>query len=192
MKKISLLALRVLGASTIALCAHADDGTLQINGDLTDATCSFTAVGGGSLVGSSVVIDMGTVSFGDLQVAASGVDTVRTFKDFAFRVDCTGADQFQRLVMNFDPRSGTGTDTGDNRLLALAPGGASGAALALTTAKGEIIHLTSTQRPTTPLLTTGGVGQFAFFDLGATYLKTTGAQVPGAANASLPFVITYL
>ncbi|NUU34858.1 fimbrial protein [Pseudomonas sp. C2B4] len=192
MKKISILALSLLAAAAMATNANASNGTLQFNGNLTDATCSITAVGGAaSQSGSDVIIDLGTVSFGDLRTATPGVGTVTGFNDFSFRLDCTGAQQFQSLVLNFDPRSGTGVDRNDSRLLALAPGGASGAAVAVTDAQGQIINLSSTQRLIANLTGTGGPGRFAFFDMGAAYLKTSGPEMVGVANASLPFVITY-
>ncbi|NUU38977.1 fimbrial protein [Pseudomonas sp. C2B4] len=194
MKKISLLALAIAASGAFSGSALAANGTLQFNGDLNNASCSVTPGGDASVgPGSNILVDMGDVSFGDLEVASPGVGNVGVaVADLNFDIGCpSGVENLNTVVMNFDPNTGSGLDRVDGRLLGLLPGGAGGAAIALVNSANDIIDMSSAPRVSAPLsIDNAGVGT-ANIALRATYLKTAGAEVPGAANGTLPFVLRY-
>jgi type 1 fimbria pilin len=193
MKKLSFIALAIAAAAAMSTTANAATGTLQFTGNLTAAACTVTPGGDASGgAGSDIIVDMGSVSFSDLETASPGQTTVgAAISDLSFDVGCSGVGAFNTVVMNFDPQSGTGRDASDSRLLALASGGASGAAIAVVDGSRNIIDMSNDPEVRAALtVDAGGVGT-AKFDLAATYLRTSGTQTPGAANGSLPFVLTY-
>ncbi|MDR6915974.1 type 1 fimbria pilin [Pseudomonas sp. 3296] len=194
MKKISLLALTIAASAVLSGSVHAASGTLQFNGELNNASCTVTPGGDASAGnGSNILVDMGDVSFADLEVASPGVGNVGVaVSDLNFDIGCpSGVGALSSVIMNFDPNTGSGLDSVDGRLLALSPDGASGAAIALVNSANDIIDMSSAPSISAPLsIDQDGVGT-ANIALRATYLRTAGAEVPGAANGSLPFVLRY-
>ncbi|KAA0983004.1 type 1 fimbrial protein [Pseudomonas sp. ANT_J12] len=194
MKKTSLLALAIVAHAALSSSAFAASGTLQFNGELNNASCTVTPGGDASAgTGNNILVDMGDVSFADLQVASPGVGNVGVaVTDLNFDIGCpSGVGALSSVIMSFDPNSGSGLDSIDGRLLALSPGGASGAAIALVNSANDIIDMSSAPSISAPLdIDEDGVGT-ANIALRATYLRTSGAEVPGAANGSLPFVLRY-
>lgn len=194
MKNISLMALAIAASAAMSGTVFAASGVLQFVGELRHGSCSVTP-GGDARAGSGkdVLVDMGNVSFADLEVAAPGVDNVGVaVSDLNFDIGCPGGiGRLSNVRMVFDPNIGSGLDSVDGRLLALLPGGASGAAIALVDSNNDIIDMSSAPEIKAPLrLDKDGAGT-ANIALRATYLKTAGTEVPGAANGSLPFVLRY-
>lgn len=192
MKKLSVLALSLLAAAALSNPANAANGTLQFNGDLTNATCSITDGPGGPVM-SDILVELGAVSFADLATATPGVGKVTgVVSNVTLFATCADADAYTGIAMQLDPRAGTGVDRHDDRLLALASGGASGAAIAVVDRTNTIINMADSPKITALLTATNPAGgRLAFVRFGATYLKTAGTEAPGVANASLPFVVTY-
>lgn len=193
MKAASLLALAVL-AGALSSTANAANGTLQFQGNLQTGSCGivpvdFTQPG---LV-DFVDVDMGQASFADMQEAAAVTGVVNNPERIAFNLECNGADDATRFVnLKFDTANGSGLDRIDNRLLALAPGGAGGAAIALVDNNNRLIDLSSAPELRERLgVSVPGAARFANFRFGAAYLKTSAAPVEGVANATLPFLVTY-
>ncbi|KAA0983001.1 type 1 fimbrial protein [Pseudomonas sp. ANT_J12] len=194
MKKLSFIALAIAAAAAMSSTANAASGTLQFTGNLTAASCTVTPGGDASAgAGSNIVVDMGSVSFSDLETAAPGKGSVGVaVTDLSFDIGCTGVGAYDTVVLNFDPQAGSGRDTADARLLALAPGGAAGAAIAVVDGNRNIIDMSKDPEVRAALTVDAGTGAgTAQINLAAAYLRTTGAQTPGAANGSLPFVLTY-
>ncbi|MDR6915977.1 major type 1 subunit fimbrin (pilin) [Pseudomonas sp. 3296] len=193
MKKLSFIALAIAAAAAMSSTANAASGTLQFTGNLTAASCTVTPGGDASGTGNNIVVDMGSVSFADLETAAPGNGSVGVaVTDLSFDIGCTGVGAYDTVVMNFDPQAGSGRDTSDARLLALSPGGAAGAAIAVVDGSRNIIDMSKDPEVRAALTVNASTGAgTAKIDLAAAYLRTTGAQTPGAANGSLPFVLTY-
>ncbi|ARU88919.1 hypothetical protein B9K09_13500 [Pseudomonas sp. M30-35] len=191
MKKISLLALAV--AAVMSSGAFAETGTLNFTGNLNTSTCTVAPGGdAGAGAGAGVVdVDMGDVSFSDLSTVAGDGTVSAAFTDIDLGLSCTAATGKTAVVMSFDPQSGSGLDAMDNRLLSLAAGGATGAGIALVDGTNQIIDLGANGEIRAPLTVDGaGVGT-ADMALRATYVSNGDTQVGGAANASLPFLLTY-
>ncbi|NUU38981.1 fimbrial protein [Pseudomonas sp. C2B4] len=194
MKKLSFIALAIAAAAVMSTTANAATGTLQFTGNLTAASCTVTPGGDASAgPGSDILVDMGSVSFSDLETASPGRGSVGVaVTDLSFDVSCSGVGAYNTVVMNFDPQAGTGRDASDSRLLALATGGAAGAAIAVVDNNRNIIDMSNDPEVRAALTVNAGTGAgTAKIDLAAAYLRTTGPQTPGAANGSLPFVLTY-
>lgn len=194
MKKLSFIALAIAAAAVMSNTANAATGTLQFTGNLTAAACSVIPGGDASAgPGSDINVDMGTVSFADLETATPGKGQVGVaVTDLSFEVNCSGAGAYDNVVMNFDPQAGSGLDVTDARLLALASGGATGAAIALVDGARNIIDMSNDPEVRGALTFDDATGAgTAKFDLAAAYLRTSAAQVVGVANGSLPFVLTY-
>lgn len=194
MKTIPSLILAIAAGASISNTAFGADGTFNFYGKLNESTCALTPGGDASTgPGSDILVDMGTVSFTGLETASPGVGDVGVaVTDLNFAIDCpTGAGQLNTVLMSFDPNSGSGLDRADGRLLALLPGGASGIAIALVNSANTIIDMSSAPSVAAPLvIDEAGIGA-ASIALRATYLKTGGVEVPGAANGSLPFILSY-
>lgn len=191
MKKISLLALAV--AAVMSSSAFAETGTLVFTGNLNAGSCTVTPGGdaGAGANAGEIAVDMGDVSFNDLETAASGTPTVgAAFTEIDLGLSCTSVGTATSVVMSFDPVGGTGVDATDGRLLALAAGGATGAAIALVDDSNTILDLSANPEITAPLTVAAGVGT-ADISLRATYIKNGVAEVAGVADASLPFLLSY-
>ncbi|AZE56845.1 hypothetical protein C4K03_4707 [Pseudomonas synxantha] len=105
-------------------------------------------------------------------------------------IDCTGAGGLNTVVMNFAPRSGSGLDVDDSRLLKLTPGGASGVGIALINDANAIVDLGAAETVKAALVAGAGGVATAQLNMRAAYIKTS-TPVVGVANATMPFTFSY-
>ncbi|HEF4761172.1 TPA: type 1 fimbrial protein [Pseudomonas putida] len=183
MKKLSIIAFAIAAAlsSTANAANGVESGTLQFEGNLTASSCTVDPSGSAATEGDNIFVDMGTVSFTDLgSQAENGVIT-----NVSLLVECDQG-EYGSVTMTFDPASGSGIDR-NSSLLKLAPGGATGAAIAIYDADDELVDLTIK-----PEINVGlDISGTALIKLGAAYLLNGDPKKGGVANASLPFVVAY-
>lgn len=181
MKKIILASGILVAASSIQF-VQASTGNINFTGGLTTATCSIN--GGG---GSDLDIDLGLVSINDLNdgSAAAGANTRITVD-----IDCTAATGLSNVYMNFDPRSGSGQDSRDSRLLK-TEGDATGVGIGLINGANQILDMRAGDTITEPLTVAADGTARASLDLRAAYVVNGDPVVAGEANATLPFTFTY-
>lgn len=193
MKGFSVLALNILAAAVISSTVRADDGALRFKGNLTTASCMIN--NGESGAGNNILVHMGSFRFADLRPAKPGVGWVNSpSRLVSIVIECTEADDFSGVALQLDAQAGgTGMDPDDKRLLALAPGGAKGAAIALLDLSGYIIDLSNAPKisKTFQAVSPDTGDPIVMLRFSVAYAKTTGPEVYGVANASLPFVVTY-
>lgn len=181
MKK-TILASSVLAAVSFTQLTQASTGSINFTGALTAATCTIN--GGTS---KDLDVDMGTVSIDDLNNGSSdaGANTRITVD-----IDCTTATGLTNIYMNFDPRSGSGQDPKDSRLLKTT-GTATGVGIGLIDKTNKILDLKAGETITEPLdVQPDGKGR-ASLDLRVAFVKNGNPLVAGDANATLPFTFTY-
>jgi major type 1 subunit fimbrin (pilin) len=177
-------------ASTFAFSglAHATNGVINFQGELTNTTC--TAVPGpGSGSGSNFLIDFGKVSIADL---SDGTGTSHGGAKFVnVQIDCTNAATVTTVKAGFDPAAGSGIDLNDSRLLAVN-GASRGAGIAMIDETGAVIDLSGNETIDWPLTvdTTTGAAT-ALMQMRAAYVRNGVTPVPGANTAQLPFTLTF-
>lgn len=92
--------------------------------------------------------------------------------------------------MNFDPRSGSGQDSRDSRLLKTV-GDATGVGIGLINGANQILDMRAGDTITEPLTVAADGTARASLDLRAAYVVNGDPVVAGEANATLPFTFTY-
>ncbi|MGY2138905.1 fimbrial protein [Pseudomonas reactans] len=189
MKNLVLVS-SILAVASFSQLSQAKTGDINFTGNLTAATCDISGGGGGG-TGNNIEVAMGTVSIRDIGTGVSGDFGAET--GINLDIDCTGAGGFTNVVMNFAPRSGSGLDTDDSRLLKLAAAagstGASGVGIALINDSNQILDLGAAET-VKGALDTSGTPATAKINLRAAYIKTT-TPAAGIANATMPFTFSY-
>lgn len=190
--------LSFMAASLLAGSAMASDGTLNFTGEIIAASCELTGGSGTSVGGSGgsqiINIDMGKVSIDSIGNTAEG--SITAGKNINLDMDCGGTGTgLTSVKVAFDPASGSGFDTKNNALLAIAPGGASGVGIGLFGTDSKLLDLRAGEYFTAPLVESddgqGGKNYTADLNIRASYVANGGAITAGVANATMPFTITY-
>lgn len=188
MKKLVLVS-SIIAAATFAQLSQAKTGDINFTGELIAASCSVS--GGGAGGGpNSINVPMGKVSIDDLGDGSAGDFGAETAVNLD--IDCaSGAGGLTSVIMNFAPRSGSGLDADDTRLLQLTSGGAAGVGIALINDTNTIIDLGSAETVKAALTAGSNPGEAtAKLNLRAAYIKTT-TPTAGVANATMPFTLSY-
>lgn len=190
---------QILAASVVGLLASsavAADGTINFTGEITAASCSVTAGAGTSVSGSKgnqiIEVALGKVSMDSLGGTAGGGIVGGT--SININLDCGNtAANLTTVRVQFDPMSGSGVDTKKNTLLKTT-GTAKGVGIGLYDSKNKVINLAANEFVDAPLVK-GGEGATvkytAAINMRAGYVANGDALVPGTANGTLPFTLTY-
>lgn len=192
MKKLVLVS-SILTALSFAQLSQAKTGDISFTGNLTAATCSVSGGGGGGEdAGNDISVAMGSISTADLGDGTSGDFGTET--GINLDLDCTGAGGFTTVVMGFAPRSGSGLDADDTRLLALTGAGdagiATGVGIGLINDSNAIIDLGAAETVKSALVVSGATAT-AHMNLRAAYIKNGATIAAGTANATMPFTFSY-
>nr|WP_186354668.1 MULTISPECIES: fimbrial protein [unclassified Pseudomonas] len=189
----------ILAAAITALIttsALAADGTINFTGEITAASCKAssgagTSVGGGA--GAQVIeVPMGKVSIDSLSTKNPGIVSGTAIN---INLDCgnTAAGLTTVKVM-FDPNSGSGVDGSNNNLLKTT-GAAKGVGIGIFDSSNNLINLAGNGSFDAPLVKAGTDPAFTYtanLNMRASYVANGVTPiVPGQANGTLPFTLTY-
>lgn len=183
----------ILSAVLAASSAYASDGIINFTGEIVAASCSMTGGSGTGITGDkgkqSINVELGKVPVDTIGVS-SGSTGITAGKNININLDCgnTGTG-LSTVKVSFDPAGGTGFDSKNNALLAV-DGGASGVGIGLYDSKNKLINLRASEFYEAPLVK-DGEKYSADLNIRAAYVANGAEIKPGAANASLPFTLTY-
>lgn len=195
MKNFKLLLL------TSALCALANtamaaDGTINFTGEITAASCVASSGAGTSIGGSAgqqvVDVNLGKVSMDSL-AGGEGLG-IAAGNAINLNLDCGNtAAGLTTVKFGFDPMSGSGVDQKNNSLLKTT-GEARGVGIGLYDDKSQLINLSGNESYSAALVKSGD-GETAKYsaalNMRAAYVANGEELVPGTANGTLPFTLTY-
>ncbi|MBD9585499.1 type 1 fimbrial protein [Pseudomonas sp. PDM03] len=192
----SILAATAVGLVTTS--AIAADGKIEFTGEITAASCSATAGAGTGISGNKgnavIAVGLGKVSIDSLQ--NTGSTPIVSGTPININLDCGNtATGLTTVKVKFDPYSGSGVDDKNNALLKIAPGGASGVGIGIFAANNTMLNLAANDSFDSALIVTGEgkAAQYtAHLNMRAAYVANGEATiVPGAANGTLPYTLTY-
>lgn len=187
MKNLFLIS-SLVAAVSVANFAQANTGEINFTGELTAATCTVTGGTGGTA--GVIDVDLGTVSIADLGTGAPGDFGAET--GINMDIDCAGAGGFETVKMHFSPRSGSGLDANDNRLLQITEGGAAGVGIGLINDANELVNLGTGETVETALVAGQDGAATATLNLRAAYIISDApALAAGVANGDMPFTLSY-
>ncbi|AJO78669.1 MULTISPECIES: fimbrial protein [Pseudomonas] len=190
---------QILAASIAGLLANsamAADGTINFTGEITAASCSATA-GAGTTVGGSkgdqnIDVALGKVSMDSLGGTAGG--SIVAGNAISINLDCGAtATGLTTVRLQFDPMSGSGVDPKKNTLLKTT-GTAKGVGIAVYNSANNLINLAANEFIDAALVkggTTEAPKYTANLNMRAGYVANGETLVPGTANGTLPFTLTY-
>lgn len=189
----------VLTTTVMALIANsalAADGIINFTGDITAASCKATSGAGTSISGTAgaqtIDVNMGKISIDSLSGSKPGIAAGTAIN---INLDCgnTAAGLTTVKVM-FDPNSGSGVDLKNNNLLKTT-GTAEGVGIGIYDSSNNLINLAGNGSFDAPLIKAGESPDFKYtanLNLRASYVANGVTPiVPGPANATLPFTLTY-
>ncbi|PXX73156.1 Pilin (type 1 fimbria component protein) [Pseudomonas sp. LAMO17WK12:I10] len=183
-RKRLVLATGILATSVVAPLVQAATN-IVFRGELVAASCIVS--GNGSP--GDIEVNMGSVSIADLGTGAPGDYGAQT--SIELDINCaSGMAGLRTVKMNFAPRSGSGLNPDDNRLLALTPGGASGVGIALIDESNAIVNLGAGETINAALQVNGDTAS-ATLNMRAAYISAGAPAQVGIANATMPFTLTY-
>ncbi|MCP1488444.1 type 1 fimbria pilin [Pseudomonas fluorescens] len=192
----------ILAATTVgfvATSAIAADGKIEFTGEITAASCSATAGAGTGITGnkgnSVIAVGLGKVSIDSLKNTGS-TNTIVSGTPININLDCGNtATGLTTVKVKFDPNSGSGVDDKNNALLKISPGGASGVGIGIFAANNTMLNLAAGDSFDAPLIATGAGAATQYtanLNIRAAYVANGEATiVPGAANGTLPYTLTY-
>jgi type 1 fimbria pilin len=192
----SILAATAVGLVTTS--AIAADGKIEFTGEITAASCSATAGAGTGISGNKgnavIAVGLGKVSIDSLQNTGSTPIVAGT--PININLDCGNtATGLTTVKVKFEPYAGSGLDDKNNALLKIAPGGASGVGIGIFAANNTMLNLAAGDSFDSALIVTGEgkAAQYtAHLNMRAAYVANGEATiVPGAANGTLPYTLTY-
>lgn len=192
MKVLTRVAIAI-AVTAAAPFAFANTGTINFTGSLTAATCTVAPGAGAGGSAQNIDVAMGNVSLADLSTGTGS--GFATSASFAIEVNCaSGMTGLTTVRMAFDPRSGSGLDAQDSRLLRLTGSGtagvASGVGIGLITENNAVVNLSGASTVEAPLTVTGAAA-IARLNLRAAYIATNATPTAGTGDATLPFTLTY-
>ncbi|MDQ9129894.1 fimbrial protein [Serratia fonticola] len=172
MKK-TLMTLALVASGFVASSVYAADGTINFTGEITDSACVVDSAN------QNLQVPLG-------KVAASSFGTPGSYSaatKFTLELkDCPAGATTAEI--KFD---GTSV-AGDNSVLALTPGGATGVGIELSDASQKVVNLFTNSTPYT-LIT--GEGSKTELNFTARYKSLSASIQPGVANSSVQFTILY-
>lgn len=178
-------------ALTSTAMAADPDGTINFTGEIISGSCKVIGAG----AGNSVPVDLGRVLISDIETAGAGNKV--NGATIKMELDCSSSSAGLKTVkFKFDPTSGSGLDTVDNRLLKIT-GAATGVGIGLYDGSGQIINLSDSSKEYSAALTTAAGGTAgnnkytATMNMSASYVGNGAALEAGAAAGTLPFTLTY-
>ncbi|QJI32786.1 type 1 fimbrial protein [Pseudomonas sp. ADAK18] len=189
-----LLASSVICAFTNS--AIAADGTINFSGEIIAASCVASA-GAGTTVGGAAgqqIIDvaLGKVSLDSLDSGSEAGIVGGTAINL--NLDCGNtAAGLSTVSVNFDPMSGSGVDTHNNKLLKTV-GGATGVGIGIYNADNTLLNLAGNESFDAPLIKSGedaSAKYTANLNLRAAYVANGEKLDVGTANGTLPFTLSY-
>lgn len=197
---MSIKMIKGLLASSV-ICAFANsamaaDGTINFSGEIIAASCVASA-GAGTTVGGTAgqqVIDvaLGKVSMDSLGSGSeSGIVGGTAIN---LNLDCgnTGGG-LNTVSVNFDPMSGSGVDTHNNKLLKTV-GDATGVGIGIYNADNALLNLAGNESFDAPLIKSGedaNTKYTANLNLRAAYVANGDTLGVGTAAGTLPFTLSY-
>jgi len=190
----SLLAASVICA--FANSATAADGTINFNGEIIAASCVASA-GAGTTVGGTpgqqiIDVSLGKVSMDSL---GNGSETgIVGGTAINLSLDCGNtAAGLSTVSVSFDPMSGSGVDTHNNKLLKTV-GDATGVGIGIYNADNTLLNLAGNESFDAALVKSGedaSAKYTANLNLRAAYVANGDALGVGTANGTLPFTLSY-
>ncbi len=193
-----LLASSVMFACSTPLLAA--DGTISFTGAITAASCKITAGAGTSVSGEAgkqiINVDLGIVSMSSLGDGSVG-SGIAAGTAINLNLDCgETAAGLNTVSVVFDPMSGSGVDSFNNKLLKTV-GDARGVGIGIynADANNTLINLSGNEKFEGDLIGTGEDGSKTYtanLNLRAAYV--TNGETPlvaGEANGTLPFTLSY-
>ncbi len=173
MKKNLIVATFAVASVLSAASAFADDGQVKFTGSIVDPACEV-----GNTVTSPLEVTLGEVAktaFG----AKAGTTAAATQFTLVLK-NCPAT--LTSATVKFDGP----TAAGDDSVLALTSGGATGVGIQISDSTQKVLPL-STESSSYPLLSTGD-NELQFV---ARYISTSATVVSGQANAVANFTINY-
>lgn len=187
-----LLTVALLGAAINT--AMAADGTIRFTGKIIAASCTPSA-GGNNITGGTMqdlAVNLGEVTLS--QLGTEGQANIVGTKEITLKLECgVDSDSLKNVTMTLQPNGPTSAG-----YLPIEAGGATGVAIALYDGSGALLNLNSNKEITNKLEKSqeppvAGVQQYTSnLQLRAGYIRSSAdAPTVGAANASLPFTLSY-
>lgn len=171
MKK-TLMTLALVASGFVASSVYAADGTINFTGEITDSACIVDSTS------QNLQVPLGKIA----ATSFNGQGTYSAATNFTLKLkDCPLANT---ATVKFD---GTSV-AGDNSVLALTPGGATGVGIELSDATQTVVNLFTNSAPYT---LTAGAGSETDLNFTARYKALSTSITPGVANASVQFSIVY-
>ncbi|SDY57794.1 fimbrial protein [Pseudomonas sp. NFIX28] len=183
-------------ACVLSSNAMAADGTINFTGEITAASCVASAGAGSSVGGTKgqqiVDVNLGKVSMDAL--AGSSESGLAAGTSINLNLDCGNtAAGLTTVKFGFDPMSGSGVDPKNNSLLKIT-GTATGVGIGMYDENSKLINLSANEAYSAPL-TVAGEGAEAKYsaalNMRASYVANGDVLMPGTANGTLPFTLTY-
>lgn len=187
-----LLTVALLGAAINT--AMAADGTIHFTGKIIAASCTPSA-GGNNITGGTLqdlAVNLGDVTIS--QLGSEGQANIVGTKEITLKLQCgVDTESLKNVTMTLQPNGPTSAG-----YLPIEAGGATGVAIALYDKDGALLNLNSSKEITSKLEKDGVVNQDGIqqyksdLQLRAGYIRSSAdAPTVGAANASLPFTLSY-
>ncbi len=180
--KFSSLACVIALAFSSASAVHAADGTINFTGLIIDAGCDISVNGSGTNGGT---VPMGTVSKSAFKGVGSTVDGAASTTGFTIELnECPNTLTSSSVTFKYDGQN----VKGDDKVLALAEGGAKGVGIQLYDKDREVIQLAKSSAAYDITKGTGSKNTLPFY---AKYIQTEDSVESGVANAVATFTVNY-
>lgn len=172
-----VIALAFASVSTV----HAADGTINFTGQIIDAGCNAFVNGSGSNTGN---VDMGKVLKTAFKGVGSTVDGAASTTGFTIEMnECPST--VSSVTFKYDGQN----VNGDDQILALTEGGATGVGIQLYDKSRNIIQLAKASAPY--VISNTGTGSTNVLPFYAKYIQTHATVSTGPANAVATFTVNY-
>lgn len=195
--RMALIAAAAAAATFGASSAMAADGTINFTGSIIAASCSLAGGSGTNVTGGKgdqiIDVKLGKVTTDSLGGTAGGNIIAGTSINLDLNCDNSAAG-LKTVKVRFDPASGSGIDTHNNKLLATTgptDDKATGVGIGLYNGKNELLDLSGNSVIEGDLEKGADDKYTAKLALRAGYVKNGAAVAAGQANGTLPFTLTY-
>lgn len=191
-----ILAIAAVAATFATGSALAADGQIQFEGKITAASCTITGGSGANVSGGKgeqlVKVKLGTVSSDSIPDAQS--TNIAAGTSINLNLDCGNtAKDLTTVKLKFDPMSGSGVDSSNNKLLKVL-GGAEGVGIGIYDTTNKLLDLAANDTFDAPLVKGGTEAApvyTAALNMRAGYVKNGATFKSGDANGTLPFTLSY-
>lgn len=161
--------------------ANAADGTINFTGSIIDAGCNAFVNGSGASTGN---VDMGKVLKTAFKGVGSTVDGAASTTGFTIELnECPST--VSSVTFKYDGQN----VNGDDEILALTEGGATGVGIQIYDKNRKVIQLAKASAPYE--ITNTGPGTSNVLPFYAKYIQTSQTIGTGAANAVATFTVNY-